>query len=103
MPECKYGYSNNIKNCNASIDGKCNIDNEPCNAIIPEHDVALKTKYEKKLWCHLKSDEERVEFLQCGRAWETGIIANAIVKDIIDVYTFRIIESVKLKQSDKTG
>ncbi len=35
-----------------------------------------------KLWCDLKTDEERVEFLRSGRAWETGIIAKSIVEDV---------------------
>lgn len=36
-----------------------------------------------KLWCDLKTIEEKIEFLKNGRAVETGIIAPAIVNDII--------------------
>lgn len=39
-----------------------------------------------KLWCDLKTDKEKLEFIKCGRAWETGIIAKALATDIIDIY-----------------
>ncbi len=44
---------------------------------------------EKKLWSDLKTDKERVEFLRSGRAWETGIIAKAIEKEVADAFEFR--------------
>lgn len=39
-----------------------------------------------KLWCDLKTDKERVEFLRSGRAHETGIIAKAIVEDVAQAF-----------------
>lgn len=49
----------------------------------------MSEDYKNKLWCDLKTDQERVEFLRSGRAWETGIIAQAMVKEIIEVFEFR--------------
>ena len=43
-----------------------------------------------KLWADLKTDEERVEFLRSGRAWETGIISAAIVDDVAAAFEFRL-------------
>ncbi len=39
-----------------------------------------------KLWCDLKTNKERVDFLRSGRAWETGILAKAIVEDIAQAF-----------------
>lgn len=39
-------------------------------------------KYQQ-LWCDLLSDEERIEFLESGKAVETGIIAPSVVEDVI--------------------
>lgn len=38
------------------------------------------------LWGDLKTDDERLEFIRCGRAVSTGIIAPAIVDDLIAVF-----------------
>jgi hypothetical protein len=40
----------------------------------------------QKLWCDLVSDEERIAFLESGAACDTGIIAPAMVGDIIALY-----------------
>ncbi len=45
---------------------------------------------EDKLWCDLESDEERLAFVESGRAYETGIIAKALEFDIIELLKFRI-------------
>lgn len=45
---------------------------------------------ENKLWCDLKTDIERLEFIKSGRAHETGILAKAMEKDIISLLAFRI-------------
>ena len=42
------------------------------------------------LWADLLSDEERIAFLESGRACETGIIAPAIVDDIVKTIKCRI-------------
>lgn len=38
------------------------------------------------LWSDLTDDEERVAFLESGRAWETGIIAPVMVDEIINAF-----------------
>jgi len=38
------------------------------------------------LWCDLKNNAQRVEFLRSGRAHETGIINQSIVDEIADAY-----------------
>lgn len=43
-----------------------------------------------KLWCDLKTDEERVKFLRSGRAWKTGIIAESMVEDVAKAFEFRM-------------
>ncbi len=40
----------------------------------------------KKLWCELKTDLEKAQFIESGRAVETGVIAPAIAEDIARVY-----------------
>jgi hypothetical protein len=42
----------------------------------------------KKLWCDLKTNRERYEFLISGRAVETGIVSPAIVDDIAKVFKY---------------
>ena len=37
-----------------------------------------------KLWCDLKTNQEKIEFLRSGRAHETGIISPALAADFID-------------------
>ena len=41
------------------------------------------------LWSDCETDEERVNFLQSGRAYETGIIANSIQHEVAMAYHFR--------------
>jgi hypothetical protein len=38
------------------------------------------------LWCDLQSDRERLEFIESGRAVDTGILAQAMVEDLTEVY-----------------
>ncbi len=45
----------------------------------------------KLLWADLSSDEERIEFIQSGRASETGIgFAPVVVPEIVELLRFRI-------------
>ena len=46
----------------------------------------LNEKYKNNLWCDLKTDQQKVEFLKSGRAFETGIIAQVVVDDIVSLY-----------------
>ena len=43
----------------------------------------------KALWRDCETDDERIWFLQCGRAVETGIIAATILHDIANAFIFR--------------
>lgn len=47
-------------------------------------------------WCDCETDEERVNFLLSGRAWETGIIAKAIQNEVALAFKFR---SEKMKEA----
>lgn len=38
------------------------------------------------LWCDLQTDRERLEFIESGRAVDTGILAPAMVEDLAGVY-----------------
>lgn len=38
------------------------------------------------LWCDLHTDRERAEFIESGRAVNTGILAPAMVEDLVEVY-----------------
>lgn len=44
------------------------------------------TNYKAMLFCDLKTDVEKAEFIECGRAVETGIIAPAIAADVANAY-----------------
>ena len=47
----------------------------------------------KLLWGDLQTDRERLEFIESGRAVDTGILAPAMVEDLAEVYR-RIDEAV---------
>ena len=49
------------------------------------------------LWGDLKTDRERAEFIRSGRAVDTGILAQAMVEDLVEVYR-RIDAAVKALQ-----
>jgi hypothetical protein len=51
----------------------------------------------KLLWCDLQSDHERAEFIRSGLAVDTGILAQAMVEDLAEVYR-RIDAAVKALQ-----
>ncbi len=40
----------------------------------------------KLLWGDLQTDRERAEFIESGRAVDTGILAQAMVEDLVKVY-----------------
>jgi len=40
----------------------------------------------KLLWGDLQSDRERLEFIRSGLAVDTGILAPAMVEDLVEVY-----------------
>ena len=42
------------------------------------------------LWCDLVSDEERIAFLESGRAVQTGIIAPEIVAELVQAFRQKI-------------
>lgn len=39
----------------------------------------------KLLWCDLKNDEERIDFLLSGRAYDTGIISPNMIPVVVDL------------------
>lgn len=41
---------------------------------------------QKKLWCNLQTDDERIAFLESGAACRTGIIAPVMVAEIVALY-----------------
>ncbi len=43
----------------------------------------------RKLWCDLKTDQEKADFLRSGKAWDTGIIARGIEKEVAEAFQFR--------------
>lgn len=49
----------------------------------------MTSDFKDKLWCDLKTDQERADFIRSGRALETGIIAQAIVEDVATAFEFR--------------
>ena len=49
----------------------------------------LKSKYKKTLWGELKTDREKYEFLICGRANDTGIIALSMVREVSMAFLYR--------------
>jgi hypothetical protein len=49
------------------------------------------------LWGDLQTDRERLEFIESGRAVDTGILAQAMVEDLTEVYR-RIDAAVKALQ-----
>ncbi len=51
----------------------------------------------KLLWGDLQTDRERLEFIESGRAVDTGILAQAMVEDLLEVYR-RIDAAVKALQ-----
>lgn len=53
-----------------------------------------------RLWCDLKTDQERAEFLRSGRAWETGIIAESIAGEVADAFEFRAKFNQQFVESD---
>ena len=46
----------------------------------------MKRPLENSLWCDCETDDERVEFLRSGRAWDTGTIAPPLVDAMADLF-----------------
>lgn len=44
--------------------------------------------WEGVLWCDLKTDQDKADFLWAGKGWQTGIIADALTKEIVEVFEF---------------
>ena len=54
---------------------------------------ALLDKYEGWLWADCSTDIERAEFIECGKAHATGVIAPAIAQDVAEAFRFRAISN----------
>ena len=52
--------------------------------------VIVMRDLSQMLWCDLQSDEERIVFLESGRARDTGIIAQVMVDEIANAFKVRI-------------
>ena len=50
----------------------------------------MKRDLSDLIWCDLENDQERIEFLECDRAYETGIIAPVMVPEIIAAFRYRL-------------
>ena len=46
----------------------------------------MSSDLSEKLWADLQTVDEQIEFLESGRARETGIIAAAIVQDVANAF-----------------
>lgn len=55
----------------------------------------------KLLWCDLKTDKERAEFIRSGRAVATGIMTQIIADDVADAFEFRSEWSMKYRKDEK--
>jgi hypothetical protein len=60
----------------------------------------MKRDVSDLLWCDLDNDQERIEFLECGRAYETGIIAPVMVPEIIAAFRYRLETQKALESSE---
>lgn len=49
----------------------------------------MNEKYGSKLWTDCANDLERAEFIQCGRAYATGVIAPSIEAEVAAAFRFR--------------
>lgn len=54
----------------------------------------------KLLWCDLKNDDERIEFLLSGRAYDTGIISSNMIPVVVDLLKYR--QNTKKLERTKT-
>ena len=43
----------------------------------------------KSLWCDLKTDQEKADFIRKGEAYVTGILAREIQKEVAEAFQFR--------------
>ena len=50
----------------------------------------MKSRLSDLLWCDLQTDEEKVEFLESGRAYDTGVIAPSLVGDFVHALRCKI-------------
>lgn len=55
----------------------------------------------KLLWCDLKNDDERIEFLLSGRAYDTGIISPDMIPVVVDLLKYR--QNTKKLERTKTN
>jgi hypothetical protein len=59
-------------------------------------------KYKDLLWCDLKTDIEKAEFLEAGRAYQTGIIAPGITDEVATAFRFKY-KHEKHRQKSNNG
>lgn len=49
----------------------------------------MNEKYIEKIWADCTNDLERAEFIECGRAYATGVIAPSIEAEVAAAFRFR--------------
>ena len=49
----------------------------------------MQKRKSEKLWCDLKTDQEKADYLMSGQAWSQGIIAKVIEKEVAEAFQFR--------------
>lgn len=70
----------------------CTATNRKVKTHLPSAGLNMMEKYKEyknKFWCDLTTDIEKSEFIRCGRAYETGLIAHAIQDEIADIFEQR--------------
>lgn len=48
--------------------------------------MTIEQNLSDKLWCDLRTDEERSAWLLMGRGYETGVVAHAVQADLAMAY-----------------
>jgi hypothetical protein len=43
-------------------------------------------KMKEKLWCDLKTPQEKAEYIRSGQAWEAGLLASSVVDDVAKAF-----------------
>ncbi len=55
--------------------------------------------YTDKLWCDMKTIDQKIGFLESGRAHETGVIAKSLIPELVDILRTIKAKNMALRQS----
>lgn len=53
----------------------------------------MKRPLKTALWCDCETDEDKILFLESGRAWETGIISKELAEEFVAILRRRVNEN----------